>query len=358
MKKIQSLLLASAAFITVSCTQRPLSQKGSTPVSVTTYYPSQQGGAQLSVSGMVTARQTAMLSTRLMGTIERVYVSEGDHVRQGQVLATVNASDLQAKSSQASAMIAEAEAAAKDAQKDYQRFQNLHAKNSVSDKELENMALRYTSAKARLKTAQQGLAEVRSMMGYAQVRAPFSGVVTKKLADEGSIANPGMPLLVVEQSGELNVTASVPEEYVAMMHKGGAVSVEVKSADATFQGRVSEISPSSTMNGGQYQMKVSLHGGDRSRLRAGMFASLRLARQTGTDRPAQVTVRKSSVVYRGQLTGVYVVGNDNKAVLHWVRLGKEQGDHVEVLSGLKTTDRVVDSPTPSLYNGQEIKQTT
>ncbi len=358
MKKIQTLLLAGAVFTMVSCTQRPQPLKGSTPVSVTTYFPSQQTGTQLSVSGMVTAHQTAMLSTRLMGTIERVYVSEGDHVRQGQVLATIKASDLQAKAAQASAMIAEAEAATKDAQKDYQRYQNLHLKNSVSDKELENMALRYTSAKARLKTARQGLNEVRSMMGYAQVRAPFSGVVTKKLADEGSIANPGMPLMVVEQSGELNVTASVPEEYITMMHKGDAVSVEVKSANATFQGRVSEISPSSTMNGGLYQMKVSLHGGDLSRLRAGMFASLRLASQANTEQKAQVTVRKSSVVYRGQLTGVYVVGSDNRAVLHWVRLGKEQGGHVEVISGLKPDDRVIDRPTPNLYNGQRIKQTS
>lgn len=357
MKRIHTLILVGAALLTVSCTQRQQPKTDAIPISVSTYSPSKQEGAPLSVSGMVTARQTAMVSTRLMGTIERVYVSEGDHVRRGQILATVKASDLQAKAAQAKAMIAEAEAAASDAQRDYQRYENLHAQKSVSDKELENMALRNTSARARLKVARQGLSEVRSMMAYAQVRAPFSGVVTQKLADEGTIANPGMPLIVVEQSGELNVTASVPEEYITLVHKGDPVGVDVKSAGVALQGRVSEISPSSTMTGGQYQMKVSLDDGARSRLRAGMYASLRLIRQVGTNNQTSVSVRKSSIIERGQLTGVYVAGSDNRAVLHWVRLGKEQGDRIEVLSGINPTDRVIDRPAANMYNGQLIKLT-
>lgn len=356
MKKIHTLFLAGAALFFFSCTRQPKSQTSQTPVAVSTYYPSRHVGGSPTVSGTVTARQTAMVSTRLMGTIERVYVREGDHVKQGQILVTVNGTDLQAKAAQASAMITEAEAASKDAERDFLRYKNLHALKSVSDKELESMALRNASAKARLKAARQGLSEVRSMMVYAQVRAPFNGVVTQRLVDEGSIANPGMPLIAVEQTGELNVTASVPEEYVASVHKGDPVGIDVGAIGTSLRGTVSELSPSSTMTGGQYLMKVSLREGDRSRLRAGMYATIRLAGKASNDN-AQVSVRRSSVVERGQLTGVYVVGSDNKAVLHWVRLGKEAGEHVEVLSGLQTTDRVIDQPGANIYNGQLIKLT-
>ncbi len=354
MMKLQHITIAAAVMVLASCQKTTPQETQPAAVSVKTYYPTTTRQGEIFVSGMVSAKQTAMVSTRLMGTIEKIYVRQGDAVRQGQLLMTINSADLRAKEAQAAAMIAEAQAAANDAQKDYQRYATLHSQKSVSDKELENMALRSTSARARLQIARQGLNEVRSMLSYAQVRAPFAGIVSQKMVDEGTIANPGMPLLMVEQAGELNITAAVPERYVSQVKPGDRVTVEAKSIGARLPGVVSELSPSASMTGGQYAMKVAVSGADRARLRAGMYAGIRMAgKAAGTDKP-QVWARKSSLVTRDQLTGVYVVGNDNHAVLHWVRRGVEWGDVVAVGSGLKASDRVIANPSARLYNGQKI----
>lgn len=350
------LFIASIAVFS-SCSSEKKQPPIDQPVSVKTYFPTQSNQGEIFLSGQVSAKQTAMVSTKLMGTIERILVKPGDAVRAGQTLVIINSTDVKAKQAQATAMIAEAQAASIDAQRDYQRYQTLYEQKSVSDKELENMALRNTSAKARLQVARQGLREVNSMLSYSNIMAPFSGVVTQKMVDEGSIANPGMPLLTIEQSGDLNVTASVPESYVTMIKMGDRVKVDVKSLGISMPGYVSELSPSATMTGGQYAMKVAISQQDRARLRAGMYASVKITKTQQSVASSKIIVRKSSVVYRDQLTGVYVAGKDNIAILHWVRLGNEMGELVEVLSGLNSTDKVIDYGQKKLYNGQSIKIT-
>ena len=352
--KIQAFLYIAALSVLTSCSSGTKKQEAERAVSVKTYYPVRTNSDEISISGIVSAKQTAVISTKIMGYIDKIYVKQGDVVRQGQPLMMINSSELNAKNVQAAAMITEAAAAAKDAQKDYQRYLALHEQKSVSDKELENIALRNTSANAHLQMARQGLKEVKSMLAYAYIRAPFSGVVTQKMVDEGTIANPGMPLLSVEQSGDMNITASVPENYVTQVRLGDKVSVDIKSIDTTIDGVVSELSPSATMTGGQYAMKVSVNLNSRAKLRAGMYAGIRIPNKTVTDGSSQILARKSSILTKDQLTGVYVAGKDNRAILHWVRLGNEIGDQVVVMSGLTETDRVIENANVKLFNGQKI----
>ena len=263
--KFHHLFMAATLAALTSCSERNPQSSTETPIRVRTYFPAISHEGELLVSGTVSARQTAVISTKVMGNIEKIHIRQGDHVRQGQTLATINSGDLKAKEAQAQAMIAEARAAAHDAEKDHQRYQTLHTQKSVSDKELENVALRAASARARLQMARQGLNEVRAMLAYARIRAPFSGTVTQKMVDEGTIANPGMPLLAIEQSGELNVTAAIPESYITRVKPGDKVRVEVKAAGLTADGTVSELSPSAAMTGGQYAMKVSIPQVDRQK---------------------------------------------------------------------------------------------
>lgn len=354
--KPQYIMYIAALAALASCTPAHQEPGREQALSVKTYQPyTTAADGDIVLGGTVSARQTATVSTRLMGNIEKIYVRQGDNVRQGQLLLTLSSADLSARQAQARAMIAEAEAAARDAQKDYRRYQSLREQNSVSDKELENMALRSTSATARLQVARQQLREVNALLAYTRITAPFSGVVTQRPVDEGSIANPGMPLLTIEQAGELNVTATVPENHIALVHKGDRVTVEVRSIGATMAGTVSELSPSATQTGGQYAMKVALSQHDRSRLRAGMYAAVRLAGRQRATGAAQLMVKRSSVVSKDQLTGVYVMSAEGRAVLHWVRLGREVGDRVVVLSGLNAADRVIEGTSARLYNGLRVQ---
>lgn len=352
--KVHTFLYILGITILSSCSSKPNKGKEEAKVRVKIYYPVSTSRDEVFISGMVSAKQTAAISTKVMGYIEKIYVKQGDVVKQGQTLVVVNSSDLKAKEAQAQAVVTEAEAVLKDAQRDYQRYKTLHEQESVSDKELENITLKYTSTKAHIQMARQGLKEVRSQLAYTNIKAPFSGVVTQKMSDEGNLANPGMPILYMEQSGDMNVTASVPENYVTSIHVGDKVKIDINAAHITINGIISELSPSATMTGGQYGMKISISQKDKVKLRAGMYAGIHLSNYLTEEAAAQILVKKSSIITKDQLTGVYVADKDNRVLLHWVRLGNEIGDHVVVLSGINETDRVIERPNVKLYNGQKI----
>ena len=126
-------------------------------------------------------------------------------------------------------MIAEAEGAYATAQKDYDRFNNLYQQQSATAKELDNVTLQYNSAKARVAAAKQMRSEVNANLSYSSLTAPFSGVVTQKLAEVGSIANPGMPILTIEQNGIFQVSASIAESDISHIHLGDVANMQIKS---------------------------------------------------------------------------------------------------------------------------------
>jgi len=127
-----------------SCSSSTDNKKEEYAIKVETYSPAQLTNDDIYLSGVVSAEQTAVISTRVMGFVKKIYVKPGEKVKQGQLLIAINSDDLNAQKAQAEAMITEAEAAAKNAKRDYERYQTLHTQNSVSDKELENMALNNT----------------------------------------------------------------------------------------------------------------------------------------------------------------------------------------------------------------------
>ena len=169
----------------------------------------------LAGSGQIKAVNSATLSTRMMGHVESIPVKIGQKVNKGDVLISINNVDLRAKKAQVEASIMEAQVAFNNAKKDYERFQNLFKENSASQKELDDMTARYEMAKARLEAANQMKNEVNSQFAYANIRAPFSGVVTNTYIDEGDMANPGVPLVSVESPGGFEVEAKVAENNIS-----------------------------------------------------------------------------------------------------------------------------------------------
>lgn len=338
-----------------SCSSSDKKAETNTPVvNVEIYSPNQASDQGFYLSGEVTAKQTATISTRMMGYVNKIYVKPGDKVVAGQLLVSISSEDILAKKAQVQAMITEAEAAAKNAQRDYERFRTLREQNSVSDKELENVSLQNTSMNAKVQMARQQMNEVNAMLAYTNIRAPFSGIITQKMIDEGSMANPGMPILMMEQNGELQVVASVPENYIQHVKVGDLVKIELKSLGITMDGKVSELSPSAFRAGGQYSVKLSIDTKDKTNIHSGMYANILIPTKTATPVSSHSMLNKSSIVYRDQLTGVYVIDADNQASLRWVRLGKTIGEQVEVLSGLNQNDKIVSKAEGKLYNGVKV----
>lgn len=359
MKYTTGILLLSGILLFSACKgkkETPAAADGPA-VSVTTATPGGTVEGGIAVSGKVEALQTAQLSTRLMGTITRIYVKAGDRVSKGQTLATISSQDITAKSAQTSAAILEAEANVKSAQKDFERFTNLYNKQSASAKELDNVTLQYNAAKARLEAASQMKNEVNALAAYSTITAPFNGVVTQRLADEGNMANPGMPLLVVEQNTELQISATVSESQVGLLKKGNKAQVEIKAINKSIACVVNEVSPSSQMTGGQYEIILSIPATDKKDLYAGMYVNVFIP-VTGTtvsNQPAGIVlVPTASLVLADQLTGIYTISSNNTAILRWVRTGKVYGDQTEILSGLAAGETFILTAEGKLYNGVPV----
>ena len=306
----------------------------------------------LSVSGKIEAVKSANISTRMMGYVDKIYVGVGDKVRDGQLLMSVNNADVSAQLAQVNAGITEAEAAYKNAEKDYNRFTTLFQENSASQKELDDITANYNMAKARLESAKQMRNGVNAQMEYANIRAPFDGVVTNKFINTGDMANPGMPLMEVESPDKYQVLTMVPESEILAVKNDSEVTVQIKALNKNVKGTVTEVSTSSKNTGGQYLVKVIIDKTD-AQILSGMYATVQfpVARKTTS---SAIIIPIGAIVKNGQLTGIYTVSQSNTALLRWLRLGRTFGDQVEVLSGLAADEQYIVSAEGKLFNGAKI----
>lgn len=355
MKNTYTILSLSIAFILTSCgnkEQKPVADQTAAIAVKVNQVEANSNNPFLSVSGTIQATNSADLSTRMMGYVEKVHVNVGDQVRKGQLLLSISNSDLQAKKGQVNAGITEATVAFNNAEKDYNRFKNLFADNSASQKELDDITANYEMAKARLESAKQMKNEINAQLAYTNITAPFNGVITQKSVKAGDMANPGMSLMSIEAPKNFEVMAMVPETEVSQIKEGAEVNVLVKSINKTLKGKVLEVSSSSKHTGGQYLAKISLDKTDANIL-SGMFATV----QFPVERQAKsqlVLIPKEALVTNRQLSGVYTVSETNTALLRWLRLGRTFGNQVEVLSGLNSDEAYIISAEGKLYNGVPV----
>ncbi len=326
------------------------------PIAVTLADASSNTQQAVLASGQVEAIQSANISTRVMGRITNIFVKVGDVVKKGQLLASISDEDIKAKRAQINSSIHEAEASYNAAQKDLDRFNNLYKQQSATAKELDNVTLQYKSAKARVDAAKEMRNEVNAMLSYSSLTAPFSGVVTQKLVEVGSIANPGMPILTIEQTGILQVAASVAESDISNIQVGDIAQMQIKSTGKMFQGKITQLNPSSKFTGGQFIIKISIPETEKKDVYSGMFVTVTIpTKKIKQHTEENIMIPISAIVNRDELTGIYTVSTNNTALLRWIRLGKTFNDKVEVLSGLSKDEKFIIKSESKLYNGVKVK---
>lgn len=324
-------------------------------------------------SGTVRGRNTAVLTSRTTGYVRAIKVQSGDRVTAGQVLATLEAHDVEASVRRARAGfdqslasrgeaengLVAAKASAAIARSTRDRLAKLFETQSISAQELDDAEARARAAiaqeemaearvrasRSRIDQAKAEIGEASATLDYAKITAPFSGRVIERRVDPGNLATPGMPILVVEEEGTLRVESSVDESLAGAIHLGDRATVEVDALAAPLEGKVTEIVPSVDAASRAFVVKVEL-AGDVAKLRPGMFA--RAVFHTGA-RP-RLVVPTSAVTTSGALDRVFVVDGD-RVRLRMITTGETQGALTEVLSGLSGGERVVTAPAPGLRDG-------
>lgn len=358
MKKIITLL-SIVTVLLISCGKNKTEIIDNEPVIPVTVsgQTTNNNGEFITASGKIEAENSADVSTRTMGYVTRVHVKVGQKVTAGQMLVNINNTDLQAKKAQVDAAILQATASYNNAKKDFDRFTALFNQQSASQKELDDMTLRYEMAKAGLESARQMRNEVMAQFSYSNIRAPFSGEVTGTFVKEGDMANPGMPLISIEGASRLQVTAMVSESDIISIQNGMTASILVKSTNQKLTGKVTEVSGSAKNTSGQYLVKINLDA-TNSKVLSGMFVNVQFPlinkKQATATTSDKVVVPEKALVHQGQLTGIYTIGNKNTAILRWLRIGKTYGDQVEVLSGLSANEHYIISSEGKLYNGAKV----
>ncbi len=300
--------------------------------------------------GSVEAAQRATVSTRMMGWVRRVHVREGDVVRAGAPLVTIDDGDLRARREQVEAGIAEAKAVLENAERMAARFEKLSAETANSKQQLDAVLPGRDRARAGVAAAEAGRAEVTTHLRYLDITSPIAGLVVRKTVEPGDMASPGQPLVVVEQVDRMKVVARVGEKDVAGVAVGDTVTVEVSSlSGATQRAVVDKVVPAADRMSRTFEIEAQLPNAD-GRLKSGLFARVLVpvgARQA-------ILAPRAAIVERGQLRGLFVADADGTARLRWVRLGREEGDRVEVLSGLAAGESVVVAPERPLVEGDRV----
>ncbi|MBN2809484.1 MAG: efflux RND transporter periplasmic adaptor subunit [Deltaproteobacteria bacterium] len=328
--------------------------------------------------GTVTAEISSTIAANTNGIITAVRVREGQSVKAGELLLTIDQRQTAARKQQAEAALNEARqgetatAAAREAavataelaRKTLTRYQGLHADEAVSEQEFDEIKARFAAAQAalrqaddlvlaaasRVRQAEAALAESQVFQGYARILAPYDGLVTARLVDPGELANPGRALLRLEQNQDYRVEIMLPELYIGLINLQQSVPVRIPALDnLALTATISTIDPAAAARSRSFLVKLALPANPD--LRSGMFA--RAAIDVGRDQ--LFVIPASAIVVEGQLTGIFKI--DEKKLAHYrlIRTGRQLDNGVEVISGLSSGDIFVLAPPATLKDGTRVE---
>ena len=296
---------------------------------------------ELEAPGTVIAVSTAQVAARTMGTVLQVVAREGDFVKRGQVLAQLDERELASRRSAAQAGAQGATAGVAQATKAL----------AAAQANLEQVKAALRQAEAGSAQAESEAHAAESVASYTRVVAPFDGRVIRRTVEPGSLVSPGMLLFVVEDSSRYQLEATLPAEAVASVKKNAQAHVELDGLQQkSLSGKVAEIEAGA--DPASHTLKARIDLPKEAGVQSGMFGRAFFSR--GEKRA--LLVPGTALADRGQLRGVYVVGEGG--LLRWrvVTVGRNTADVFEVLSGLNDGDVVVSNPGTQELDGKKVAQ--
>jgi RND family efflux transporter MFP subunit len=319
----------------------------------------QGSGAQvLTLPGNIQPFNKAELYARVSGYLGSWKHDIGAHVTAGDVLASIDTPDLDQQFSQAKADLATASANAQLAAVTAQRWSTLVKSQWVSQQASDDKTGAAAATKASMEAATANVKRLEAMESFKSIAAPFDGVVTARNTDIGALINAGtagQALFEVSDLHKVRLYVQVPQAFSGQLHAGLKASFEMppypgQQFDAVL------VTMSHAMDANSRSMLVELQADNaEGKYFAGAYCQIHF--QLPSD-PNVVRVPATALVPGNQGMEVAVLGANNKVVLKPIRLGRDFGDSVEVVAGLSSADRVIDSPPETLQNGDPVQLTT
>jgi RND family efflux transporter MFP subunit len=293
---------------------------------------------------IIEAVQQATLAAQINGSVTAYYVDAGDRVKKGQILARLDTRDTDAQVAAGRAGIAQAEAALSAAKADFERTKSLVAQKFVSQAALDKAESGYKVALAAVESARAGSVQATTARGFAEIRAPFDGIVTRRLMEVGEFASPGRAVIAVHDPASLRAVGSLPQFVLPATAKVDRATVDVPSIGKAFVATRVTVLPAADPRLLSTQVRADLPTSAPG-LTPGMAAKVLIP----VGKTSKRVIPESALVRRGELIAVNVATPQGPPQLRQVRVGPSvrtpDGQKlVEVLAGLSDGEAVLLNP--------------
>ena len=309
----------------------------------------------LVLPGNVQALNSAPIYARTNGYVSKWYVDIGSPVKAGQLLAMIDAPEVDQQLVAARADLETARANQNLSETTATRWSTLLQKDAVSKQESDEKQGDLAAKKALTNAAAANVARLSALTGFTRILAPFSGVVTSRSTQIGQLVTAGsaaeQPLFTVSDISRMRIYVRVPQIYSAEIHPGLHVALTLPEYPGrTFDAVLTRTAKSVDQQSGSELVELQSPNLDGA-LKPGAYAQVRFP-ISGTS--GSVVIPASAVLYRSDGTLVAVAGPGNKVQLHPIKIGRDSGDTLEIVDGLSRTDRVIDSPPDAIANGDPV----
>ena len=311
-------------------------------------------GQTLALPGTLQGYVQAPISARASGYLKRWYKDIGSRVSKGELLAEIDAPELDQQLSQAVAARQQTASSLALAKSTMDRWEALRKKDAVSQQELDEKRSGEVQARANLAAADANVERLRQMSGFKRVVAPFSGVITRRNVDVGDLIDAGggsgRTLFVLAQTDPLRVYVNVPQSSAQLVKTGQQVTVtQAELLGRTFRGEVARTAGAIDTSTRTMQIEVTLPNRDGALMPGAYVEVLLPLRATEA-----MTIPTNALMIRGEGVRVAIVDGQNRIHLRPIKVGRNYGESVEVLDGVSATDRLVLNPSDSLAEGDQV----
>jgi RND family efflux transporter MFP subunit len=310
----------------------------------------------LTLPATLQALQSAPIYARTSGYVRKWFVDIGDPVRPGQLLAVIDAPEVDQQLAAARADLQTARANQQLAATTATRWQTMLGKDAVSKQETDEKVGDLAAKSAVANAARANVGRLQYQQGFTRLTAPFSGVVTTRSTDIGALVTAGsaasVPLFTVSDVSKIRAFVKVPQAYSAQIHPGMEISLSLPEyAGRTFKAVMTRSAGAVDTSSGTVLVELLADNGDRA-LKPGAYSQATFPIGGAGN---AVELPASAMIIGKNGTQVAVLDAGGKVQLKTVTIGRDLGDRIQISAGLTASDQVIDNPPDSIQSGDKVQ---
>jgi membrane fusion protein, multidrug efflux system len=312
--------------------------------------------ATIDLPGRLEAYYRAPIFARVNGYLKSWRADIGARVKAGEVIAEIDAPDLDQQLLQARADLVNQQASAKLSEVTLARRRTLIASNFVSMQEIDERTADLSNKNAAVNASQANVERLEALAGYKKITVPFDGIVTARATDVGALINSGggsgPAMFVISDIKKLRVYVNVPQTYVPAVRIGAKAVISVPEyRDRTFDATIEASAQAVDVNSGTTQMQLALDNA-AFELMPGAYTNVRLSLQRDG---VPLNIPASALIFDQSGLRVATVGPDDRVLFKTVKIARDLGRNIELASGVSLEDRIINAPPDGIAEGDQVR---